>query len=83
MSNNSKKSFSYLNSLILNSTVYLELENRGENYFILNNYFLKKCMPDFNDIINKKNGGNNGILRPFYDPVKSLHKILNTLINDL
>lgn len=82
MSSNSNKKYSYTNSLILNSSVYLELEELGENYFILNEHYLKNITPTPEDYFSSKKDESSSILKPFQNPDNALKTIIKTLTHD-
>lgn len=78
---NKEKYHFYKLSIVLNSTVYLELENNNEPYFIINDHFQKKILPSLNELFEQKKLETN-FLKPFLTKEKSIKLIIKNLVND-
>ena len=79
---NKEKNYFYKLSIVLNSSVYLELEDNKEPYFIVNNHFQQKILPKSNELFEKKKMQFN-LLKPFHGKEESLKIIIKNLTNDL
>lgn len=81
-SRNIKKHSSYRLSLVLNSSVFLEIEEKGDNFFLLNKYFSQNIFPTHEELF-EINRNNDKILKPFHGKEESLKIIIKNLTNDL
>ena len=79
---NKAKSKSYKLSLVLNSSVFLELEENGDNFLLLNFHFQKKILPTIKELFEYKIPQNK-LLIPFYEKKEALLLIIQNLANDL
>ena len=82
VSRNKAKSKSYKLSLILNSSVFLELQENDNPYFMLNKHFLENRLPT-NEELFKSNVAQDELLKPFLKKEESLDLIIKNLTNDL
>ena len=79
---NKAKSKSYKLSLVLNSSVFLELEENGDNFLLLNSHFEKKILPTIKELFEYKIPQYK-LLTPFYKKNEALQLIIKNLVNDL